>query len=102
MSFAKFLKNICGKTVFSCLVRVALFPSCTIILENKLEALGTQFLVLREHLAILRSSENIDPEAIVDGMLLDKWGIRTINNGNLSRLTKSLYTKTVFYFDVKI
>ena len=104
MSFTKFLKNIwvTMKDRFFCLVSAALFPSCTIILGNKSETLCVQFLVLREYLAILRSSENIDPEEIVDGILLDKWGIRTINNGNLSRLTKNLYTKTVFHFDVKI
>ena len=36
--------------------------------------------VVRGHLAIQRSSENVDPEEIVDGILLNKWGIRTINN----------------------
>ena len=61
------------------------------ILENKSEALRIKFLVLRENFAILRSSENIDPEEIVDGILLDKLGIRTINNGNLFLLTKNLY-----------
>ena len=72
------------------------------ILENKSEALGIKFLVLRWDFVILRSSENIDLAEIVDGILLDKWGLRTINNRNLSLLTKSLYTKTAFYFDVKI
>ena len=63
------------------------------IFENKSECLGIKSSVLREHLAIQRSSENIDPEEIVDSILLDKWGIRTINNENLSLLSKGLYTK---------
>ena len=92
ISFTKFLKNIwvTMKGLFSCLVRVALLSPCAIILENKSEALGIKSLVLREHLVIRRSSENIGPEENVDGILLDKWGIRTINNGNLSLLSKSL------------
>ena len=36
----------------------------------------------------------MDPEEIVDGILLEKWGIRTINNENLSPLSRGLYTKT--------
>ena len=35
------------------------------IFENKSECLGIKSSVLREHLAIQRSSENIDPEEIV-------------------------------------
>ena len=67
------------------------------------ESIGITSSVLREHLAIPRSSENIDPEEIVDGILLYKIAIRTIiNNGNLSLLSKSSYTKIVFYFDFKI
>ena len=72
------------------------------ILESKSEAQGIKSYVLRGHLAIQRSSENIDPEEIVDGILLDKRPIRDINNGNLSLLPKSSYTKIVFYFDFKI
>ena len=34
---------------------------------------------------------------MVDGILLDKWGIGTINNENLSLLPKDLYTKTESY-----
>ena len=34
----------------------------------------------------------------MDGILLEKWGIRTIKNGNLYLLSKSLYTKTIFCF----
>ena len=56
------------------------FPYCIVILEKKSETLGIKFLVLREPLAIRRSSEIIDPEEIVDGILLGKRGIRTINN----------------------
>ena len=66
------------KGLFSCLVSVALLPPCAIILEIKSEALGTKSLVLREHLVIRGSSENIGPEETLDGILLDKWGIRTI------------------------
>ena len=76
------------------LISAALFPPEAIILESKSEAQGIKSYVLRGHLAIQRSSENIDPEEIVDGILLDKWGIRTINNENLSLLSKGLYTKT--------
>ena len=47
------------------------------------QTLGIKSSVLREHLAIQRSSENIDPEEIVDGILLDKRAIRTINNDYL-------------------
>ena len=79
-----------------------LYPPGAIIFENKSESLGIKSSVLREHLAIQRSSENIDPEEIIDGILLDKRGIRTINNGNLSFLSKSSYTKIAFYFNVKI
>ena len=63
-------------------------------MESKSEAQGINSFALRGHLAIQRNSENIDPEEIVDGILLDKWGIRTINNENLSLLSKGLYTKT--------
>ena len=66
------------------------------------QTLGIKSSVLREHLAVQRSSENIDPEEIVDGILLDKRAIRTINNGNLSLLSKISYTKIIFYFDFKI
>ena len=90
------------KAFFSCLGSVALFPPCAIIFENKPESLGITSSVLREYLAIRRSSKNIDPEEIVDGILLDKRAIHTINNGNLSLLSKSSYTKIVFYFDFKI
>ena len=72
------------------------------IFENKSECLGIKSSVLREHLAIQRSSENMDSEEIVDGILLDKRAIRTINNGNLSLLSKISYTKIIFYFDFKI
>ena len=63
-------------------------------MESKSEAQGINSYVLRGHLASQRSSENIDPEEIVNGILLDKWGIRTINNENLSLLPRGLYTKT--------
>ena len=46
-------------------------------------------------LAIRRRSDNIDPPKNVHGILLDKWDIRTIKNEKLSRLSKSLYTKTL-------
>ena len=36
--------------------------------------------VLRERLATRRSSENTDPEEIVDGILLEKRAIRAISN----------------------
>ena len=55
----------------SCLGSAALFPPCAIIFENKSESLGITSSVLREHLAIRRSSENIEPEEIVDGILPD-------------------------------
>ena len=71
-------------------------------MKKKSESLGIKSSVLPEHLAIRRSSANIDPEQIVDGTLLDKRATRTINNRNLSVLSKSLYTKIVFYFDFKI
>ena len=80
----------------------ALFPPGAIIFENKSESLGIKPSFLKEHLAIRRSSENIDPEEIVDSILLDKRAIRTINNGNLSLLSKSSYTKIVFYFDFMV
>ena len=70
--------------------------------ENKSESVDIKSSALREHLAIPRSSEKIDPEEIVDGILLDKRAIRAINNGNLSLLSKSLCTKIVLYFDFKI
>ena len=41
-------------------------------------------------------------EEIADGILLDQWGIQTMNNGNLSLLSKSSYMKIVLCFDVKI
>ena len=50
------------KTFFSCLVSVALFPSCAIILENKLDSLGRKSLVLRVDHAVGRISENIDSD----------------------------------------
>ena len=76
------------------MVSAALFPPSGIILESKSEAQGIKAYVLRGNLAIQRSSENIDPEQIVDDILLDKWGIRTINNENLSLFSRGLYTKT--------
>ena len=57
--------------------------------------------VLRERLATRRSSENTDPEEIVDGILLEKRAIRAINNGNLFLLSKNLYTKIASYLDFK-
>ena len=54
------------------------------------------------HLVIRRSSENIDSWEIEDGILIDKWDIQTTKDGNLSLLPKSVYTKTIFYFDIKI
>ena len=36
----------------------------------------------------------MDPEEIVDGILLDKWGIWTINNEHLSLLSKGSYMET--------
>ena len=72
MNFTKFLKNrwVTIKSFFSCLISVALFPSYAVILENISDALGIKSLILRVHLAMRRSSENIDPQKIVDGMLL--------------------------------
>ena len=86
----------------SCLVSARLFPPCAIIYENKSEALVIKLSVLRKNLAIQRSSKNVDPEEIVDGILLDKWGICTVKDGNLSLSSKSSYMKIVFDFDVKI
>ena len=57
--------------------------------------------VPRERLATRRSSENTDPEEIVDGILLEKRPIRAMNNGILFLLSKSSYTKIAFYFDFK-
>ena len=57
------------------------------------EAQGIKPYVLRGHFAIQSIFENIYPEEILDGILLDKWGIWTINNENLSLLSKGLYTK---------
>ena len=57
--------------------------------------------VPRERLATRRSSENTDPEEIVDGILLEKRAIRAINNGNLFLLSKNLYTKIASYLDFK-
>ena len=62
-----------------------LFPPCDTILENNSDALGIKSLILRVYLAIQRSSENIDP------IKIDKYGIQTIKNGNVSLL--SLYKK---------
>ena len=45
-----------------------------------------------------RSSENVDPYRIEDGILLDIWGIRTKNNGNLSKLPKILFTKILLFW----
>ena len=77
MSFTKFLKNIWAmlEGLLYFLVSVALFPPYAIILENKSEALGRKSIILRMHLAIRKSSENIDPWKNMDGMLLEKWGI---------------------------
>ena len=82
------------KVLFSCLASAALFPPESIILESKSEAQGIKSDVLRGHRSFQRSSENIDPEEIVDGILRDKWDIRTINNESLSLLSRGLYTKT--------
>ena len=91
------------KAFFSFLVSAALFAPFVIILENKSEALCKKPLILRVQLAIRKSyTENIDPQKIMDGIFLEKWGIWTIKNGNLYLLSKSLYTKTIFCFDVKI
>ena len=61
-----------------------------------MQIIGSRYkpYVLSRHLAIKRSSKNIDLEEIIDGKLLDKRGIRTINNENLSLLSKDLYAKT--------
>ena len=77
----------------------AQFPPCATILENKSKALGIKLSFLREHLAIQRSSENIDPEEIVDGILLDKWGIRPVSNGNLSLLSKKIIYQKRYSID---
>ena len=53
------------------MVIAALFPPSGIILESKSEAQGIKSYVLRGHLAIQRRSGNIDPEEILDGVLLD-------------------------------
>ena len=58
------------------------------------KAQGIKSYVLRGHLAIQKSSENIDLEEIVDGILLEKWGSQTVNKENLSLLSKGLYMKT--------
>ena len=63
-------------------------------MKKKSEAQGIKSYVLSGHLAIQRSSENVDPNEIVDGILLDKWGIQTTNNENLSLLWNGLCTKT--------
>ena len=65
-----------------------LFPPCDTILENNSDALGIKSLILRVYLAIQRSSENIDP------IKIDKYGIQTIKNGNVSLL--SLYKKNLY------
>ena len=49
------------KDFFSYLVSVALFPPGATILEKKSDALGIKSLTYRVHLAIGRSSENIEP-----------------------------------------
>ena len=77
------------------LFSVALLPPCAIILESKSNALGIKSLIFRVHLATRTSFENTDPQKIADGILLHKQGIRTIKNGNLSLLSKSLYAKTL-------
>ena len=60
--FYQIFQNKLGKDerpFFSCLVGVALFPLCAIILENKLNDLGIKSLIFRVHLAIRRGSENL-------------------------------------------
>ena len=89
--------------MFCCfLVSAALFSPCTIIIENKSKDLGIKLSDFREHLTIRKIPQNSDPEEVVYGIMLGKWGIWAANNGNLSLLSKISYTKTVFYFDVKM
>ena len=89
--------------MFCCfLVSAALFSPCAIIIENKSEDLGIKLSDFREHLTIRKISQNLDPEEVVYDIMLGKWGIWAANNGNLSLLSKVSYTKTVFYFDVKM
>ena len=47
------------------------------------------------HLAIWKSSKNIDPRKVENCILLEILGIRTIKNRNLFLLSKSLYTNTL-------
>ena len=89
-------------TFFSFLASAALFPPFAIIPGNKSQAVDRKSLFLRVQLAIQKSSKNISPQKILNGILLEKWRISTIKNENLSLLLKSLYTKTIFCFGVKI
>ena len=57
------------KDFFSYLVSVALFPPGATILEKKSDALGIKSLTYRVHLAIGRSSENIEPQKMADDIL---------------------------------
>ena len=77
------------KHFFSCLVSAVLFLACAIILENKSDALGIKLLILQVHLPIQRSSGNIDPQKIVDCILLENCGMQTIKDGHLSLLSKN-------------
>ena len=56
------------------------------------DAWGTKFVSLNVHQAIHRNSENIEPSNIDDGILFDRWDIHKIKKGNLSPLSKRLYT----------
>ena len=75
------------------------------LLKIKSDALGIKSLVLIVHLAVQRSSKNIHTKKIVHGILLEKWRIQPIKNGNLFLLSRKhrllfwcqhLKTKDVF------
>ena len=82
---------------FSCLVQSVLLYFRLVLSFSKrnIYNIVIKSLILRVHLTIRRSSENIEPQKIVDVMLLDKWGTRAIKNGNLPLMSNSLYTKTL-------
>ena len=66
--------------------------------EHKSDALGITSLTFRRvHASIERSSENMDPQKIIEGILFDKWEIGNIKNGNKSLLSKSLSKIEAWY-----
>ena len=50
-------------------------------------------LCLKVHVAMRRKSGNMEPYKISDGIFVGRWSVCTINNGNLSLLSKSVYKK---------